>query len=201
MPYHHLPTTTSSGKPRSSGSLKSLILSTICLGLLCLSSGALARSGEGEGSSVAEQFGLHTAQGDVSHCWKQCNHDVTESIPAPWTHETNLNQWSFISKNCLYDVYLETMAKCLVVKCESSWDVQYAVEYGEGMCKKAGHEVQYRLPPTYTETAGGYFATAIPRTLSARANSSPRDTHARSGSMGSVGVVVGIIFGISLLGF
>jgi hypothetical protein len=70
-------------------------------------------------------------------CWKQCNHDVTESIPAPWTHETNLNQWSFISKNCLYDVYLETMAKCLVVKCESSWDVQYAVEYGEGMCKKA----------------------------------------------------------------
>lgn len=66
MPYHHLPTTTSSGKPRSSGSLKSLILGTICLGLLCLSSGALARSGEGEGSSVAEQFGLHTAQGDVS---------------------------------------------------------------------------------------------------------------------------------------
>jgi hypothetical protein len=62
---------------------------------------------------------------------------VTESIPAPWTHETNLNQWSFISKNCLYDVYLETMAKCLVVKCESSWDVQYAVEYGEGMCRKA----------------------------------------------------------------
>lgn len=72
-----------------------------------------------------------------SDCWKKCNHDVTESIPAPWTHETNLNQWSFISKNCLYPVYLETMAKCLVVTCESTWDVQYAVEYGEGMCRKA----------------------------------------------------------------
>jgi hypothetical protein len=80
-------------------------------------------------------------------CWKQCNHDVTESIPAPWTHETNLNQWSFISKNCLYDVYLETMAKCLVVKCESSWDVQYAVEYGEGMCKKAVSFLCYSLVP------------------------------------------------------
>lgn len=60
MPYHHLPTTTTRGKPRSSGSLVSLIFSTILLALLCLSVQVEAKS------SVAEQFGLHTSQGDVS---------------------------------------------------------------------------------------------------------------------------------------
>ena len=69
-------------------------------------------------------------------CWKSCNIGVTERIGAPWI-SINLNHWSYISRNCEYDLYLESMGKCLVNLCESCWDVQYAVEYGEMMCRKA----------------------------------------------------------------
>ena len=61
---------------------------------------------------------------------------MTERIGAPWI-SINLNHWSYISRNCEYDLYLESMGKCFVNLCESSWDVQYAVEYGEMMCRKA----------------------------------------------------------------
>lgn len=70
-------------------------------------------------------------------CWKLCHEQVTSVIDCPWS-ATKINSWTYIGKNCEYNVYLEAMATCLPAYCTAgTWDVMYAKQYGERMCKSA----------------------------------------------------------------
>ncbi|KAI5453072.1 hypothetical protein NCC49_006101 [Naganishia albida] len=112
-----------------------------------------------EQGSVAKQFNLNVNGRDVSDCWLNCHMFTTDLIPAPWMSDQHNSPFN-LKRNCEYDQYREAMGKCLVYECKSSWDVKYAVEYGSVICKKAGVNMEIPIDPSYTATAGGYYATA-----------------------------------------
>ncbi|GHJ87605.1 hypothetical protein NliqN6_4007 [Naganishia liquefaciens] len=111
------------------------------------------------GSTVAKQFNLNVNGKDVSECWYNCHMYVTQALPAPWMSDLH-NSPQNLQANCEYPEYLQAMGMCLVSQCTNSWDVQYAREFGAVICKKAGVKTAIPIDPSYTATAGGFYATA-----------------------------------------
>ncbi|KAJ9098032.1 hypothetical protein QFC20_006063 [Naganishia adeliensis] len=125
--------------------------------LMLVTSSVSAAGGQG---TVAKQFNLNVNGRDVSDCWLNCHMFTTDLLPAPWTKD-HINTPFNLKRNCEYSAYQEAMGRCLQYECKSSWDVKYAVEYGSVICKKAGVTMEIPIDPTYTATAGGYYATAL----------------------------------------
>ncbi|ORY23196.1 hypothetical protein BCR39DRAFT_549716 [Naematelia encephala] len=108
-------------------------------------------------ASAQSQFKLDLDR-DISTCWIDCSGRVTDTINLPGR---DINDPSFITKNCQFDDYLSYMSACLAQVCQSAPDAAYAVEYGREICHKAGVDISnFTLPQSYLEEASEYFTSA-----------------------------------------
>lgn len=62
-----------------------------------------------------------------------------------------------LAANCANPPYTDALSACLASECKSAPDAAYASEYGTSICRRAGVDVEVKLPEAYLSAAAGYF--------------------------------------------
>ncbi|WWC66276.1 uncharacterized protein I206_100177 [Kwoniella pini CBS 10737] len=107
--------------------------------------------------SAASQYHLDVNKASSS-CFVECHSRLEYTIEIPGTGS---NGFTWITKNCQQEQWINLMSTCLPTVCSSAPDVAYAIEYGENFCRRAGVEVKIPLPENYANSANGsYFNSA-----------------------------------------